>query len=47
MTKKNICILIKQILINTNKYKFRKNNKSKTFNTLTEALCYKFIMLLK
>ena len=32
---------------NTNKYKFRKNNKSKTFNTLTEALCYKFIMLLK
>ena len=31
----------------TNKYKFRKNNKSKTFNTMTEALCYKFLILLK
>lgn len=31
----------------TNKYKFRKNNKSKTFNTLIEALCYKYIILLK
>ena len=31
----------------TNKYKFRKNNKSKTFNTLIEALCYKIYITFK
>ena len=51
MTKKKHMYIDKT---NTNKYKFRKNNKSKAFNTLIEAfntlieaLCYKYIILLK
>ena len=44
MTKKKHMYIDKT---NTNKYKFRQNNKSKAFNTLIEALCYKYIILLK
>ena len=43
-TKKETHLFISKT--NTNKYMFRKNNKSQTFSTLTKALCYKFIILL-